>query len=372
MARRLQPLALIWAKSSGSLSRAGSDQLFGGSRANSPVRANPVGAGNPQPPRLLVERVHQQGSDPSIPSAPPDPPLVSVGLPVFNAERFLEACLDSLVAQSYPHFEIIVSDNASTDQTLQILQKYAARDERVRVFPSDVNRGAVWNHERVRALGRGSYFKWCGADDIVAPRFLEECTAALEVRPDAVLAFPLSVVIDDEGRTLRRTTDRLPLASADVATRFGALLSAWDHTHNPFYGVVRRPCLEQVRPMGSFLAGDRSLLAELALLGPFLQVEEFLMYRRNHAEHRRRTPQREQEGLSPQRKEQFCAREWTMLREHFRSILRAPLAIRSKLRLLRVLGQWALANHGELSGELRAYLNVTVHRITLRSSRMCW
>src|SRR5205085_12376943 len=132
------------------------------------------------------------------------------------------------------------------------------------------NRGVAWNHNTVLSLANGSYFRFCGADDLLAPRFIEACLAALIDHPDAVLAFPLSVVIDDDGVETARTTERMPLASADPVVRFRALLRSWKATHNPFYGLMRTAVLRAARPLGAFLANDRCLMTELALVGPFV------------------------------------------------------------------------------------------------------
>src|SRR5262249_44963466 len=128
-----------------------------------------------------------------------DSPLVSIGLPVYNGERFLGTCLDSLLAQTYANLEIVISDNASTDGTPALCEEYAARDPRIRFVRSDRNRGAAWNHNQVASMARGVYFRWCGADDALDPRFIEACVATLESQRDAVLAFPLSIVIDETG-----------------------------------------------------------------------------------------------------------------------------------------------------------------------------
>src|SRR4051812_12825537 len=94
------------------------------------------------------------------------PVTVTVGLPVHNGEQFLAAAVDSLLSQSVDGLELILADNASTDGTLAICERYAAQDRRVRVLPSDANRGAAWNFNRCLAAARGRYFKWAAHDDL--------------------------------------------------------------------------------------------------------------------------------------------------------------------------------------------------------------
>lgn len=295
-------------------------------------------------------------------------PLVSVGLPVYNGAEYLDGCLESLLAQTYPHFELIISDNASTDETARICERYAARDSRIRYYRADYNRGAGWNHLHVRELARGEFFKWCGVDDLIAPRFLECCVEALLRSPDAVLAYPMSVVIDEAGTTIEdRTTDRLDLEGPDPAIRFRTLLKPWALRHNPFYGVMRSASLATVRPIGTFFANDRSLLAELALRGPFVRVEEHLMYRRQHAY---RPAEVEAQFFNPDRARRYWAREWRMLREHVFSVLRAPGGVRAKLRLLGVTGTWALEQRMDLMREVRGLAGHFARRLGIRRAPM--
>jgi cellulose synthase/poly-beta-1,6-N-acetylglucosamine synthase-like glycosyltransferase len=209
-------------------------------------------------------------------------PFVSIGLPVYNGERYLAACLESLTGQEYPSFEIIISDNASTDATPEICERFARADGRIRYVRHARNGGGAWNHNHVVSLAAGEYFKWCGADDHCHPWFLHACVAALEADPAAVLAYPQSVVIDAAGRPLERTRVRLPVDSPDVVTRFTSVMSALCLTQNLHYGVIRRSALARVMPLGLFPAADRCLLGRLTLLGPFAAIPDFLMYRRRH------------------------------------------------------------------------------------------
>lgn len=289
------------------------------------------------------------------------PALVSLGLPVYNAADFLEQCLDSLVGQTHRNLEIVISDNASTDRTPQICARYADRDSRIRLVLGESNQGAAWNHNRVLGLAGGTYFKWCGADDMIAPTFVERCVERLEASPEAVLAFPLTVVIDEQGIPIRKTDSRLPLGSADVRVRFRSLLSSWQPIHNPFYGLIRHDALRQARRFGTFLAGDRSLLAELVLMGPFLQVEEFLMFRRHYAKHRERTADSEQTMLDPSKPP--SSREFRMLREHAVSALTAHHDLRTRLQLLWDVGGWAMSQRKELAWEGRMIASRVLQRM---------
>lgn len=106
-------------------------------------------------------------------------PLVSIGVPVRNGARFLEQALDSLLAQSYQEFELIISDNASTDQTEAICRAYAARDGRIRYYRSSKDLGLAHNYNYLFQLARGEYFKWAAADDLHEPDYVLRCLDVL-------------------------------------------------------------------------------------------------------------------------------------------------------------------------------------------------
>jgi glycosyltransferase involved in cell wall biosynthesis len=130
-------------------------------------------------------------------------PRVSIGLPVFNGERYLARALDSLVAQDFEDFELIISDNASTDGTSEICQEYAGRDRRINVHRNERNIGAVGNFNRTLQLSSGDYFKWAAHDDWCAPEFLSRCVEVLDEDPSMILCFTAMGVADAEGRVFR-------------------------------------------------------------------------------------------------------------------------------------------------------------------------
>ena len=115
---------------------------------------------------------------------PAKPPRVSIGLPVYNGERWLAEALDSLLAQTYSDFELIISDNGSTDDTQAICEEYAARDRRIRYIRQEINRGLAWNWNCVFEESAGDYFKWAACDDLYHPTFLERCVQILDQYPD--------------------------------------------------------------------------------------------------------------------------------------------------------------------------------------------
>ncbi len=123
-------------------------------------------------------------------------PRVSVGLPVYNGENFIKDALDSILAQTFEDFELIISDNASTDGTQQICRQYTSKDQRIRYIRNDGNIGASKNFNQVFELSSGEYFKWIAHDDLCAPEFLERCVEVLDQDPSIVLCFARPKAID--------------------------------------------------------------------------------------------------------------------------------------------------------------------------------
>ena len=207
-------------------------------------------------------------------------PRLSIGLPVYNGQRYLAEALQRLLDQSFTDFELVISDNGSTDATQEICRAAAARDPRVRYVRQPRNIGLAGNHNAVFDLARGELFKWAADDDLYDPDLLARCVAALDDTPDAVLAHCYTAILDEStGETVRLD---YPLASTAqrAADRFRSLL--WDDGGDDDYGVIRSEVLRRVRPYDSYYNADRTLVAELALHGRFVQVPDWLYVRREH------------------------------------------------------------------------------------------
>lgn len=207
-------------------------------------------------------------------------PRLSIGLPIYNGEQYLAESLDHLLAQSFADFELIISDNASTDGTQQICRRYAARDSRIRYLRQPRNIGAAPNHDVVLRAARGELFKWASHDDVYDRDLLARCVEALDAHPDVVLASCHSAVIDADGNRVGVAV-RYPRAtdSARAPERFRAQLFAFGGDDD--YGVMRTGVLHRIPPTGSYYHADRTFVAELTLHGRFHRVPETLYYRRD-------------------------------------------------------------------------------------------
>ena len=224
-------------------------------------------------------------------------PRVCVGIPVYNGEDYLREALDSLLAQTYGDFEVVVSDNASTDSTERICRAYAARDPRIRYTRTGCNIGAGPNFNRVFGFCRSPYFKWMPYDDTLAPEWLARTVALLDGDSRAVLAHTAVRMVDEEGLPLevradgkvidRRGKDLLlvePLHLAEgacPADRFRDVLRRMTWCVAGL-GLIRAEALRRTHLHGDFYGGDSVAVAELALLGRFRQSEEPLFLKRCH------------------------------------------------------------------------------------------
>jgi glycosyltransferase involved in cell wall biosynthesis len=296
-------------------------------------------------------------------SGPTRHPKVTVGLPVYNGERFLAAAVTSLLEQSLEDIEVVLADNASTDGTAAICREFAAADQRVRVLSSARNLGAAWNFNRCLDAARGEYFKWAAHDDLYDPEYLAACIAVLDSEPDVVLCYTQAVEIDDDGNELFR---RGPVNVADLpasAARYRAVV--FDEVFcYAIFGVVRTAVLRSTRAIEPYSASDRALLAELALHGRLVELEApyFL-----HREHLGRSmyayvdDRARMAWFDPRLDGRRTMPQWRLGRGYAGGLWRAGRAGASPGPAgWRTLAEWAVANRRPLSRQLahRALLAV--------------
>lgn len=211
--------------------------------------------------------------NPTNPETPQ--PRLSIGLAVYNGARHLRESIDSLLAQDVNDFELIISDNASTDETPDICAEYAAKDPRVRFVRNDTNIGAAANFNRVFELSAGCYFMWGSDDDVWDPAFASRCIAELEAYPKTVLCSTGVTIIDEAGHPRPDIAYRnLDTAGAPVPERVQRLVlqGLW----YDMYSVIRPEALRATGMYRSTYGGDVLLLLELLLLGEFISLPEQL------------------------------------------------------------------------------------------------
>lgn len=197
-------------------------------------------------------------------------PRVSIGLPVYNAMRFLPATVDRLLGQTFGDFELIVSDNASTDDTYDFVR--SLRDPRITVVRQTENIGAVGNFNRLFTYARAPYFIWAAHDDEWAPTYLEKCVAALDADPDSVVACSSVRYIDEDGAPAGPFRDNLDTRGLSRLDRVRRIFSGT--TYNWVYSLIRSDALRKTGMIRNVFGGDTMLILELALQGPFVKVDE--------------------------------------------------------------------------------------------------
>lgn len=252
---------------------------------------------------------------------------ISIGIPVYNGENYLGQALDSLLNQTFEDFEIIISDNASTDKTPDICEQYAGEDDRIKYIRNTENRGAAYNFNHLVDISSAPYFKWAAHDDIHAPEFLEKCITVLDSNKSIVLCSTAAADIDENGDEIGPIEDKLRTDSVLPHIRFGDLVRIV-HQCVAVFGVIRTEVLRKTALIGEYAASDRNLLAELSLYGILYEIPEVLFYRREHASRSVRAFSSEKERVkwfNPGRSAQLHFPTFIRMREYIKAIYRAPL-----------------------------------------------
>ena len=206
-------------------------------------------------------------------------PLVSVGMPVHNGSGHIERAIESLLRQTFRDFELIIADNASTDNTQALCERYARRDKRVRYIRQPENIGAPRNWNSLVHVAQGTFFKWASASDECAPEFIAKCVAALQADSGAVLAFGRTRFIDEDGTLLDTYDGDFSVTASTPSARFEYVCS---HLvlNNAQSGLMRLDDLRKTALDRLYPHGDPVLTAELALHGRCLLLPDVLLFRR--------------------------------------------------------------------------------------------
>jgi hypothetical protein len=281
-------------------------------------------------------------------------PLVTIGLPVYNSERYLRQSLDSLLAQTYSDFVLIINDNASTDGTPRICEEYVAADPRLKCFRNTTNIGNPRNFNRIFELTTTRYLKWSTADDFWDPTFLERAVEVMEGDPTVALCYPKTFIVDAEGGNPRPVEDNLHLVQPDPAERFLGVISNIGLAHQHL-GLIRMACLRRTHLLGVHVASDVNLLAELALYGKFHELPERLFFRRFHktsGSWKRDDPAHQAKHYHGTVKRDAKMTRWRGHTAFLSAVSASPLPRRSKMRLYRHLLRRMVWDRRGLLGEL--------------------
>ena len=197
-------------------------------------------------------------------------PLVSVGLPTYNGAATIGRAIESVLAQDYPSLELVISDNASTDETAALCQTYAATDTRVRFLRHETNKGPAENFAEVLRKSRGEFFMWLGDDDWLDPSYVRLCVEAL--RADSALSlvaggarYYQSGIFLRAGRPTNLLQERPGARVLEYYSGVG--------DNGTFYGVMPRALAASVAGRNC-MGGDWLFVAAMAYLGKVKALRE--------------------------------------------------------------------------------------------------
>jgi glycosyltransferase involved in cell wall biosynthesis len=286
-------------------------------------------------------------------------PRVSIGLAVYNGERYLRQAIDSILAQTFTDFELIISDNASADRTEEICKEYSAKDSRIRYYRNEKNIGGANNENRTFILSRGEYFRWAADDDVCAPGLIEKCVEILDQHPTVVLCYSMITEIDENGDPVR-TISQSKGRSAKPHERFRDLARK-DHNCEATYGLIRADILHKTHLQKNYTDSDRALLCELSLYGQFFEIQEPLFYKRYHPKNMYVNMRARMAWFDPALKGKIVFPFWMQFFDYLTIIKRVPLPLQEKIRCYAIMIRW-LADHGKnLAGDVVLALYALLH-----------
>jgi glycosyltransferase involved in cell wall biosynthesis len=265
-------------------------------------------------------------------------PLVSIGVFLYNEERFVRESLQALLQQDYPNLEIIISDNCSADNTAAICRELTAGDERVRLVCQESNIGAAANSILVLNQARGDYFMWASGHDLWSPNLVTECVNMLEAHPSAAIAHAVSSWIGAEGQPLDKLSGAYDTGGMNDISRF--FMAYWGNMH-PILGMIRMDYLRRIPVIHECAGTDQLVLAELAFMGEFLLVTTAHWSRRQpRDEESHKQKLKRYTGTEFKLAGSWLDRTFPLLRlplELIRIVTRSPLSLMERLAVLLAL-----------------------------------
>lgn len=212
---------------------------------------------------------------------------ISIGLPVFNGEKFINQCLDSLLAQTFQNFELIISDNASTDSTSEICKEYALKDKRIKYIRQEKNNGSVYNFNFVLNHAKFEYFMWAAVDDLWESTFIEKNLNILETNKNFVGSI-------SEIEFYEMSEEHKPLLKDIAFGKSGkfqytqSILGTYEERidflfkfgePSCFYAIYRTKKLQKSVPKKTFGSWDFAVIVAVLKFGELNTINEILMLR---------------------------------------------------------------------------------------------
>jgi hypothetical protein len=296
-------------------------------------------------------------------------PKVTIGVLVYNGDNYLAEALESIMAQTFTDFEVVISDNGSTDGSADICRSFARRDRRIRYYRHEKNRGAAWNHNRALELARGEYFKWLAHDDAIEPEYLAECVKLLDAEPDVAWCQSQVILIDHVGRRLRGNINAWNRPGAPAteihsvqafdpgewrgdrgherpSVRFAAVLlgAAWCLDG---YGMMRTNMLRQTRGYLPTYGSEKIVVGELSLRGRYAEIPRPLKLVRIHESSSGSLGQtaQQQSFMGARHARRWLHPRLQLVWDQLAGVRRAPLTFGERLRCAIVVARYLLQFH---------------------------
>jgi len=283
-------------------------------------------------------------------------PILTICVPVYNGERYLRQCVDSLLSQTFGDFALLISDNASTDGTRTICESYAAADRRVRYHRHEVNVGMYGNFNFLLGSVRSKYVKIANADDYWSPTMVHDALRELENDASIGLCYPMMVMVDGDGTVTGNYEYRLHIMDDDAATRFRRVLTEI-RLVNQLTGVIRMDAVRRALPLVHHTVGDRIYLADLSLYGKIFHLDEYQYFRRFHersSSYSRGSEAHQVTYVLAAGAKKLRYEAWKYHSALLRRASRAPLGTVRKAKLLTWLLRGAVWDRQRLSADLFA------------------
>ncbi len=298
------------------------------------------------------------------------PPSISIGMPVYDGGATLSRAIDSLLEQDFGDFELLISDNASSDATREICEGYLRHDSRIRYWRNETNVGAAANFNRVVELASGTFFRWAAHDDMCAPTHLSRCLEGFRTGPaDTVLCYPRSLIIDADDQVTEHYDDGVECLASRPHERLAVMLRKLRLCHAQM-GLIRLEALRKTRGIDRFRSSDVVLLSELAMLGPIVEIPEYLFWRRRDFKTcgtALLNPDQQVAWFDPRVTRASPFVRTTLFAQHFVSIARLPLGMLDRARCCAtVLAIWGPMYCRVIGGEFKIDLRRRIGRIPAR------
>ena len=256
-------------------------------------------------------------------------------MPAFNAARHIQAAIDSILAQSISDLELIIYDNASTDNTEDLCRQAATRDPRVHYFRNERNLGGAENYNLTLRAARGRYFKWSSSNDLCHPEFLRVCISALESNQDAVVAYPRTLLFSDDPNTGKPYDDNLGLDVDDPRVRFTRYVDRVG-LNNLMNGVCRTDMLRRVPPIKPYVGSDQVTTAAMTLHGKVIEIPSEYFYRRidQYSSARIAGGDAVRRHYDPSGKKRMVFQLWRLYLEYIGTAIASPVSVRQRILIV--------------------------------------